>query len=256
MRRQPLPGLARPCRRTGTSPGRSRRRPSARRSSCRSSAPILGSGGASRPSSGLGEVVEERAHDVDRRRAGVDPAAEVGEPRRPAAASAADADDAGQRRREVRPARAADCRPRRHRRRRRAGAGSQVAEQARLVVGENVPKLITTRSNGPHDVVSSARIVDRTPANVAVAEAGQHAGRVDLGVGTELPDDAGDERAVTGLEVERPGLVVVGLVLVVDGVDGGVRLPALVQVDPWLAPRSAIAGRCARGRSPCRWTSC
>ena len=52
----------------------------------------------------LVEVVEERADDVDRRRAGVDPAAEVGEPRLPVSGETADADDVGKGGREVRPA--------------------------------------------------------------------------------------------------------------------------------------------------------
>ena len=53
--------------------------------------------------------------------------------------------------------------------------------------------------------------------DVAVAEARQHAGGVDFGVGADLGDHSGDERAVAAFEVERPGRVVVGFVLVVDG---------------------------------------
>ena len=60
--------------------------------------------------------------------------------------------------------------------------------------------------------------------HVTVAEARQGAADVDLGVGADLLDDPRDERAVAGLEVDRPAAVVVVLVLVVDGADGRIAL--------------------------------
>ncbi len=52
---------------------------------------------------------------------------------------------------------------------------------------------------------------------VAITEARQDARDVDLGVGAEASNDAGDERAVACLLVDAADIVVVELVLVVDG---------------------------------------
>ena len=52
---------------------------------------------------------------------------------------------------------------------------------------------------------------------------------VDAGVRALLADDAADERAVPGLDVEAAAAVVVGLVLVVPSADGGEVAPRAVQ---------------------------
>ena len=68
---------------------------------------------------------------------------------------------------------------------------------------------------------------------------------VDLGVGAQLGDDPGDERAVTAFEVERAGRVVVGFVLVVDR--ESCRSPAALRPARWSAPCSS-RGSCAPAR--------
>ena len=206
-------------RRAGTSPGRWRRRPWVRRSWCRSTTPTRGTGrrtatGASR----VVEVGEERADDVDARRAGVDPRPEVGERRR-----------------------GPPGRGRRRRRRRAARRGSTGRDGA-VVAGRGdddgwrrravaialghraaggrsmqyVPNAITTMSMSSPETRRMARSMAPDDRGVvAVAVARQHAAVVDEGVGARLADDAADERAVAGLDVEAAEAVVVGFVLVV-----------------------------------------
>ena len=101
---------------------------------------------------------------------------------------------------------------------------SRVAEQLQQR-GPEDPRIVVCeeRPEAHHDDVDRRRAGGEPGleagdhvGDVSVAEARQHARRVDLGIGANLGDHTGDERAVTAFEVERLGRVVVGLVLVVD----------------------------------------
>ena len=103
--------------------------------------------------------------------------------------------------------RSPDCRPRRRPNLSPSSCTRLLAEDARIVVGEEAPKLITTMSIGGR---GGGEPCLRRPAitsdDITVTEARQDSGGVDLGVGAQLGDDPGDERAVTALEVERAGV--------------------------------------------------
>ena len=175
------------------------------------------------------DVVEERADDIDRRCAGVDPRAEVGERGAAAAVEGADGHDAGQRGRVGAGATWRRCRPRRRRGCRRAAARWRSPSAADRRRSRTAPNAITTMSKRCSE--SAVRPLDGGDDRgvVAVAVARQHAAVVDAGVGALLADDAADERAVPGLDVEAAAAVVVGLVLVVPAPDGLEVAPRAVQ---------------------------